>query len=527
MNTNSFNYATKDGDLYRKSNSDTAINWQQYIPNKCAWEFSSKKIWDSSLNKITIDQMLDLKYKLDQESNPENGGDFVGRYVYFETSGNLYKVVNSNLECDKYIRNGTWKEKHTKITMVGAVNNVITERTAREIVMPQIDSGNKVVITSGESTAAHWDLDEPSPKVEHPDYTGRFFMNKNRLFKVEKFCPDFDNRYKCLVYSEKSGLWKHGGFFGAATLSHKIVTDSVAKKFIEQCKKHKSESIENSLKSKFNVTAEEAERMKDNMELINKEPEQNQEVKPEAEKVTEDIKLTIGTPFLSDGKLFKIIESPKEYVPGMVYAAMWTSKGEWLHNCACELSGIRNKIIDIVSAVGIVKKDCEALLKHSMDYSEALMYFKGDLTVKEQLSPSTPVTVTTVIESEEAIEEPAKSIRVRVAVTLAEGSMIRAHVAGKNRKCIIDRIIEPEDNNITVEELRAESLAELFEDIKVINLSKDKVTQFIKEKLEERYVLLKYGEEDGARYVYLSISQLEEEICVVRGFKQEQVQYED
>jgi hypothetical protein len=523
MNTNSFTYATKDGNLYRKSHSANAVNWQQYIPDKCAWASLNKKVSDSSLTKITIDQMLDLKYRLDQESHPEHGDNFVGRYVYFETSGNLYKVVNSNLECDKYIGNGNWKEKHTKITMVGAVNNVITERTAMDIVIPQIDSGNKAAITSGENTAAQWDLDKPAPKVELTNYVGRFFMNNNRLFKVENFCPEFNNRYRCLLYSEKSGLWKHGGFFGAATLSHKIVTDSVAHKFIEQCKKHKGESLETSLKSKFNVTAEEAERMKDNMEIINKEPEQTQEVKPEDEKGNEDIK--VGTPFLYANRLYKVSSIIKFVGVSTIRAVVWTKEGKWLEDQACSASVVTSNEIYIEAAVDIVKKDCEALLNHNIDYSEALMYFKGDLSIEEQLSPSTPVT--TAIESDEVTEEPAKSIRVRVAVTLAEGSMIRAHVAGKNRKCIIDRIIEPEDNNITVEELRAESLAELFEDIKVINLSKDKVTQLIKEKLEERYVLLKYGEEDGVRYVYLSISQLEEEICVVRGFKQEQVQYED
>jgi hypothetical protein len=519
MNTNDFMYATRNNDkeLYRKSKKKPSPVWEKYIPNKCSWEVTNVSLL-KECKLINIDQMLEAKYKLDQNSHPENGADYFGRYVYFENSNNLYKVVNSDLECDKYIGNGNWKSKATKITLIGAVNNVVNDNTAKNIIIPKLDlEFNGIPQTKTPKKTASVTITER----EYPDLTGKFFMHDGRLFKAVEFnkARNFKDRYRCLVFVESSSLWKHAGFFLPDTIGDTIISEEEAAKFIE---KIKDANVVNGLKVKFNVTSAEAEKMKDNMEAAKKDIEDvaRKEIEKLKDSTSQDdilkqLGITAGIPFVYSGQLYKVAENPYLDSPGAVNVYMWNDKhGVWVDDHVCGALTVSDNKITENAAIKIIQGSCEKLLKSSVPYEEATEYFEG----KSHVNMDSTASPKPNLEAKEADTEEElfkKSISIKVPVTLSEGSMIRANIDGINTRCIINNIIGPEDSNITVEVFRAESIADLFEEIKVVKLSKDRVTQLIQGKLEEVYVSLKYAdvENEKAKYVYMPVSQLEKNIC--------------
>lgn len=298
-------------------------------------------------------------------------------------------------------------------------------------------------------------------------YIGRYFINKDKLLKINGFQnkDNFHSRFQCSEYKGQ-GIWHHIGFFSESTIGHKIISEERAKEFMEQ--------IDKETKKEVMIPPETEEYSSIHVGTVIKYAEQSNKL------------------YIVTGHKGNNIES-KELI--------FHGNGKMLENIVLWPSSIINEH-------NIVSKE------------EVKCYTQG--TSSADVSITTPSAHTSDINGSSIVIDPepaadlCKALRIFIPIVIKQGARFKGVIEDATRECLIEDIVELEDHNLIAESNRTHALTVLFEECRHSSISNERLTELISAKLEEPYIRLRYTEDQSDKIAYISKSELEKMIvCLV------------
>lgn len=531
-------FVTKDEKIYKKTKNDRSkFPWDVYDPKIGLWiaeEDAHPEFTDNdyiSMEKAyAIKRTLTAKAgsktipKKDKQFNTPQ--DYVGEYIYFENSDNLYKVRNYRLDSDLYKGNGSWKQSCARLTIVGVKNNRVTKDKAEEIIKRKdkviaspvekkkssgLDSIVKSYMSevkadreskdkaSTEVTTVEKGIEKELNSMESGKYINRYFMDKGRLIKTVNYSNSnrFKDRYTCSQYIGH-GVWQHLGFYSGSTLEHKILSNEEADKrirsidttndlprvdlsnLIEESPMDLNEYNSSSKSTKNETITYTSNDLETHTEDERGAVEENKET---------NLELKIGAYFVMQGYLFKVTHMQHKYK--IVYADYLScaNAGMVPWGDPIPFDDARSNLISSDDALDRIAKairpqvnDCivgEEAVKHNKELETVVEDIASsienskleEIVEKTIIIPETLEEVNVNLETSTStprIKSKVKSrcLTVKVPVLIRENKNVNVWIDHTLKSCTVEEIIDHEagEYNIAVENARASNLAELFID---------------------------------------------------------------